>query len=363
MQQHPVPYRTSSWDNMPIPVEGSTQRSVAASLDTSSLSAYLEKHHQVPYPPQWSLPPAIMVFHADIKPHPKFDWLDTPETAEWRIYPQTEQTPPSYTFKFKDKGGSFRDPRHSWTMTYSDADVPAKKEHNSTWVYDLKLSLNTGVRKTETLTHGKDRAILPTYVHALNYDSLRFIGPDGRAYMWVSQHPVSSIGGTRWDTLRHALFVAGGNIPDPLYGHIVADHAFWDGSGEEALCIRSLTVDVGLVVASLQVLKDWEKHTLREEKKTHPKAFWASEEAVRREALGKLRYWRAGDGEAKGKGDKGEKAGQEVKRRNSRKDSIKSGAEGAGALGILAGAGLALAGSTGAGGRQSISGSLLDESR
>ncbi|KAF2127913.1 hypothetical protein P153DRAFT_261273, partial [Dothidotthia symphoricarpi CBS 119687] len=178
-------------------------------------------------------------------------------------------------------------------MTSPRPDGDTKKDQFPTWTYDLKLDLNTGIRKSETLTHSRSRTILTTYIHALNYDSLRFLGPDGRAYMWVSQHAVSALNGARWDTLRHALFAATSNSPDPLYGQIVADHAFWNGAGEEALYIRSSSVDPDLVVASLQVIKDWEKHTLRLEKKSSSKAFAAGEEMARRGNLGRARYWRA----------------------------------------------------------------------
>ncbi|KAF1831033.1 hypothetical protein BDW02DRAFT_506206 [Decorospora gaudefroyi] len=177
------------------------------------------------------------------------------------------------------------------------------KGNQPTWAYDLKLDPTTGLRKSEVLVHGgsKSRAVLTTYVHALNYDTLRFVAPDGHAYMWVSNTKVSSVYGSRYDTLRHALFVAAGNIADPLYGHIVADHCFWDGHvnpdgdgvPDEALYVRSSYVDPALVVATLQVLKDWEKHTLRAEKRAHPKAFLATEEEARRCYLGKMSYWKA----------------------------------------------------------------------
>ncbi|KAF2853347.1 hypothetical protein T440DRAFT_374570, partial [Plenodomus tracheiphilus IPT5] len=169
------------------------------------------------------------------------------------------------------------------------------KARPNTWTYELKMDQKTRMRKSEVLSHGKVKAVLTTYVHASNYDSLRFIGPDGRAYIWVSSSQVSSIGASRYDTVRHALFVATGHIPDPLYGQIVADHTFWDGyvDPSEALYIRSSTVDPSLVVATLQVLKDWEKHTLREEKRDDEKGFLASQEAARKCDLGAMSYWKA----------------------------------------------------------------------
>jgi hypothetical protein len=119
--------------------------------------------------------------------------------------------------------------------------------------------------------------------------------------MWVTSTKVSSIHGSRYDTLRHALFVAMGNIADPLYGSIVADHCFWDGyvdeSGgslpDESIHVRSGTVDPAMVVATLQVMKEWEKHTLRQEKRRNPKPFAAAEEEARRYELGASSYWKA----------------------------------------------------------------------
>jgi hypothetical protein len=179
------------------------------------------------------------------------------------------------------------------------ADQPADPSQEADWAYELKLDPKTNLRRTEVLAHGgpKAKAVLTTYIHAINYDSLRFIAPNGRAYMWVSSTKLSSINGSRYDTLRHALFVAAGNIPDPLYGHIVADHCFWDGGEgpDEALYMRSNAVDEALVVATLQVLKDWEKVTLRIEKRAHGKAFAEAEEEARQCVLGKRAYWRAGD--------------------------------------------------------------------
>jgi hypothetical protein len=177
------------------------------------------------------------------------------------------------------------------------------KAKQTVWSYDLKLDPKTNLRKSEVLTQGgpNARSVLTTYVPGLNYDALRFVGPDGCAYMWVTSTKVSSIHGSRYDTLRHALFAAVGNVPDPLYGSIVADHCFWDGyvdeSGgslpDESLYIRRTTVDPALVIATLQVMKDWEKQMFRQEKKKNPKAFAVAEEEARRCVLGASSYWKA----------------------------------------------------------------------
>jgi hypothetical protein len=357
-------------EDLPIPVLADRQMGSlpSASFEPTSLSTYLEEHRQIPYPPQWRLPPVLATFYAyqGNKISSGSNWLDTPDSCTWRPIRPIEHVrnplTPTYTFKFKSTGGSFRSPKFSWVMTCPEEAVDATKKMTKSrppaWNYELKLDSGSGMRKTEVLSHGRQKAVLTTYVHALNYDSLRFIGPDGRAYMWVSSAKVSSVDGSRYDTLRHALFAATGNIPDPLYGEIVADHTFWDGyidenevhtgiqcdgcqtkpiaglrwrcrtcshqdvcnkcrtlalSGQyggslrsecdfslvnlpdEALNIRSQTVDSPLVVATLQVLKDWEKRTLRNEKKRNAKGFFASEEAARKCDLGIMSYWRASD--------------------------------------------------------------------
>ncbi|RYO31028.1 hypothetical protein AA0111_g5085 [Alternaria arborescens] len=316
VEQYPV-YKDpqSPLENLPIPVlldQQPTKRPSIA-LEPSSLPGYLEQYRQAPYPPQWNPPPVVSTLyaHQESKRPSGSSWLETPDSCAWRTIRPSEHAqtpvPPSYSFKFKSTSSSFRSPKFSWTMTCPDENTESSKKvskaHQAIWNYDLKLDPRTNLRKSEVLSYGgpNARSILTTYVHALNYDSLRFIGPDGCAYMWVTSTKVSSIHGSRYDTLRHALFVAMGNIADPLYGSIVADHCFWDGycdgSGgslpDESVHIRSATVDSAVVVATLQVMKDWEKHTLRQEKRKNPKAFAAAEEEARGCELGSFSYWKA----------------------------------------------------------------------
>lgn len=187
----------------------------------------------------------------------------------------------------------------TWDSANEKATNKTPKSQLPSWQYELRLDSATGIRKHEALSAGGKRAILTTYVHASNYDSLRFIGNDGKAYQWVSQVPVGYAKGARYDTLRHALFVARGSIVDPLYGELVADHTFWDGFGgkgpDEALCIRSADVQVALAVASLQVLKDWHRRTLRGYREKDAEGFAQAECLARGEELGKLSHWRGSD--------------------------------------------------------------------
>ena len=347
----------AAMSNLPEVVTDNVPQIVEPPSDPTSLAAYLEEHRQVPYPPQWRLGPVVKMYHAQTSITSKANWLDTPESSAWSVHRRPENSsnpsPVSYTFTFKRTGGNYRDPRLSWTMYCNSAESKAKRRL-PVWSYELRLDLKSGVRKMEVLNPGGKMNILTTYVHASNYDSLRFIGNDGKAYLWVSQMPMSSTHGSRYDTIRHALFVANGSHPDPLYGDIVADHTYWDGFDDdtrvhngiiciecqakpivgqrwncktcpdhnmcglchsrgahnsvepgcklsltclpdETLYIRSPNVDHALVIASLQVLRDWQKHELRRQKRQDPKGFMQSEEAARQHDLGRLSYWRGSD--------------------------------------------------------------------
>ncbi|PVH93770.1 hypothetical protein DM02DRAFT_619070 [Periconia macrospinosa] len=334
--------------------------------DTAAMAKYLEQHRQVPHPLQWNLPPPVATFHATSIRNPKSEsWLDTPLSLQWRTNrisnKPPKSVPPAFEFTFKHKGGTFRDPQFSWTMTHTArAGKLQKGQKDQEWRYLLKMESDNKVRKSESLYPPKFPVeILTTYVHASNYDSLRFVGPGGRTYKWVSHAPVTAMHGARFDGLRHALFVSPDGTSDPLYGLLVADHAYWDGfldpnethakttcSGcqmrplvglrwkcricvddhnvcstchatnssvkntcifslvnlpDETLNIRSTNVDPALVVATLQILKDWKLHTLRWEKLQDPRGFEYSENLARKGDLGRIRHWRKTDFDKKGR--------------------------------------------------------------
>ena len=387
---------SSAMSNLPEVVAGNIPQIMEPLSDPVSLTSYLEEHRQVPYPPQWRLNPVIKMYHAQTNITPKANWLDTPESSAWLTHRRSEYSsnplPASFTFAFKMKGGSYRDPRFSWIMHCNDNELKSKKRL-PVWTYDLRRDLNSGIRKTEVLNPGGKMNILTTYVHASNYDSLRFGGNDGRTYMWVSHMPISS--NTRYDIVRHALFVAT-NHPDPLYGDIVADHTYWDGFGDdtrvhkgviciecqtkpivgqrwncktcpdhnicgrchtsganksiepacklsltclpdETLCIRSPFVDHALVVASLQVLKDWQKHELRCQKGKDPKGFARSEESAREHDLGRRSYWRGSDLDSRTEVASRVRSREEIAEAMQNPNGVGS------AMGNLMGAGLAMA--------------------
>ncbi|PSN71787.1 hypothetical protein BS50DRAFT_657481 [Corynespora cassiicola Philippines] len=356
-------YSTHSQSASPGPT---TAHLPPASSDPLELSAYLERHRQVPHPPQWLLPPVTMTFYGSFHMKAKTEWPDMVDSFYWRTTRFTENAKhpqnAAFTFTFKSSGGSFSSPKFHWKLTTSSRKDKLTKSTPSQapWSYELKLDKNNGVRKRERLYLPNGKDMMPTYVHALNYDTLRFIGPDGRLYKWVAHRPLD---GTkdRYDTIRHALFVATNSTQDPLFGPIIADHTYWDGytdtaeihtgiackgcksspfSGlrwkcktcashdiceacrassnsvlptcsftlvslpDEALYIRNPEVDVALVVATLQVMKDWEMHTLRKQRSTNAKAFDANTERVRQNDLGRMRYWKASDFGKHGDGKK-----------------------------------------------------------
>jgi hypothetical protein len=365
----------------------------------------------VPYPPQWILPPPITTLFGSFVHSPKSDWLDIPLSREWRTTRITENasnpTPASFSFSFKSKGGSFRDPQYTWTMALSPSKSKSRRAQPTFWTYQLKMNMSTGLRKSELLFTSAMKQILTTYIHARNYDSLRFVGPDGRLYLWVTHAPLSSTNGARYDTLRHALFASTPVQKDPLYGEIVADHTYWDGyvdhcevhvgvsckgcgaspvNGlrwkckscvdheicencrlsknflsptcsftlvnlpDEKLTIRSSAVDPALVVATLQILKDWELHTIRDQKRYNPTGFDVSETAARKMDLGRISHWRSTDFDQKGPPADAEVHGTVIKMRELSKTAI----EVANALGAIAGTAVSVSGGnrsgTGAGG-------------
>jgi hypothetical protein len=67
---------------------------------------------------------------------------------------------------------------------------------------------------------------------------------------------------------------------------------------DETLYIRSDSVDVGLVVATLQIMRDWEKVVMREEKRKHPGDFATTVEMARNGDLGRMSYWTSAEIEA-----------------------------------------------------------------
>lgn len=344
--------------SLPEVVVGDIPASTNAPSDPIALATYLEEHREVPYPPQWRLGPVVKKYHAQTSLVANLNWLDTPESAAWSTQRRSEKSlvspPAAFSFNFKKIGGKYRDPRFSWVMQCNDAEAEIKKRE-STWSYELRLDLRSGMRKTETLNPGGGKMnILTTFVHAQNYDSLRFVANDGKSYLWVSHMPLSSSNGCRYDVLRHALFVANNTNIDPLYGDIVADHTYWDGFDDdhrvhegimcmecqtkpivgqrwkcktcpdhnicglchlngarssiepdcklsltclpdETLTIRSLTVSHALVIASLQVLKDWQKDQIRKYRSKDPWGFMQTEEEARQHDLGRFSYWRGSD--------------------------------------------------------------------
>ena len=104
-------------------------------------------------------------------------------------------------------------------------------------------------------------------------DKLVFTLSDGRGYEWRSNHPISTVGGYRYDFQRYAIFcVAGVGL------QLVADDAPWNGDpveNAEALTIHARGVDHAMVMATLQMMNDaqWEevlrvRKTVKQARKT-----------------------------------------------------------------------------------------------
>lgn len=369
----PMPISSSGVGHIrPVSTALPTASPPPAVMDARSLASYLEIHREVPRPRRWLLPPIVDTLYASVIRSPKAtDWLEYPLRREWRQIRASQQahTPvePTYAFTAKTGNGFLQDPIYSWTKSAEKWTSTLKLDdmigggflHDSRyswtmspekWTYNVKFDDMTGQRRSEVLTGPNNIDIVPTYIPASNYDSLRFVGSDGRVYLWVAHGPLSSLHGARYDTLRHALFMAPKGC-DPLYGEIVADHTYWDGftnvsevhrvkctgcgaspiNGlrwkckscadhniceqcrltnasvqatcsftlanlpDEALYIRSRDVDPALVCATLQIMKDWELHSLRMQRKRDLQGFKKSEDEARKGEMGKRTYWKAGD--------------------------------------------------------------------
>ncbi|KAF2751514.1 hypothetical protein M011DRAFT_473977 [Sporormia fimetaria CBS 119925] len=354
----PEPVASPLPEVVPVKLSRSTVGAYPELMDTSTLSAYLEKYLTVPHPSQWILEPVVETLYASYQRPGKGEWFDTPPNVSWHKsrtthFRRKESAPAvaSFTFKLKSSGGTVRDPRLSWAMYDTRRGAKTTKQKPQ-WTYYLKLDIITSMRKEETLRMPDGTSILCTYVHATNYDSLRFRMPDGTNYLWVTHGPVTTMRGARYDTLRHALFASSpsSGSQDPLLGGIVADHTYWDGfvdrkrtnegircagcgtesfpglrrkctacadhnvcedcwickasfkpecsmillsPPDEALYIRSEAVDVDMVVATLQIMKDWEKVIFRSERRKDARGFAASVAKARKGDLGRLSYWKS----------------------------------------------------------------------
>ncbi|KAF2006509.1 hypothetical protein P154DRAFT_517586 [Amniculicola lignicola CBS 123094] len=359
------PSQSLSSEVVPTPMSVSpTALLPPAPNDPVLLAQYLEYHRQVPYPPQWVLPPVIVTFYHTFYWLPKGDWLSPIHSDTWHTvrfqHQKANTSKPPFKLTYKTKGGVLRDLRYEWAMTSPAAGKKAGEK--PTWTYSLRRDRDSHQKVIETLISPKGKEVLCTYLHAANYDSLQFIGPDGKSYKWVSQIPLNSMHGARFDTIRHALFVSTerfGN-QDPLYGQIVADHTYWDGyinTGEvhpvtvkcdgcdaqpivglrwrcktcrnhdvcescrvsilsvkptcrftlvsipdEALYIRYPNIDTSMVIATLTILKDWQKHMIGKQKMRDPGGFATTLNSARKSDLGRVSHWKVSD-YTKGSGD------------------------------------------------------------
>lgn len=116
--------------------------------------------------------------------------------------------------------------------------------------------------KPEALCGPDGRAVAAKFTHGNGggaaVDKLAFTLSDGQRYEWRSNHPISTVGGHRYDFQRYALFrVAGAGL------QLVADDGPWNGDpveNAEALTIFARDVDYAMVMVMLQMMNDaqWE---------------------------------------------------------------------------------------------------------
>ncbi|OCK82275.1 hypothetical protein K432DRAFT_293585 [Lepidopterella palustris CBS 459.81] len=174
----------------------------------------------------------------------------------------------------------------------------AKSAKNKLWTYTVTRARKTNVVKSEALISPFGKQISCTYTHGPTHESLSFQGTDDRNYEWRSSSHLSTVNGSRYDVLRHALFLVTSNNGPEI---IVADHTHWDGfltmvsCPDEALYIRSQGVDATMIVATLQVLKDWEMESCREERRKDPVGVEMTAADARMRDLGRVAYWRESD--------------------------------------------------------------------
>ena len=116
--------------------------------------------------------------------------------------------------------------------------------------------------KPEAFCGPDGRAVAAKFTHGSGggaaVDKLAFTLSDGQRYEWRSNHPVSAVGGYRYDFQRYALFrVAGADL------QLVTDDGTWNSDpvdNAEALTISARDVDHAMVMTTLQMMNDaqWE---------------------------------------------------------------------------------------------------------
>ncbi|KAL1627646.1 hypothetical protein SLS56_006267 [Neofusicoccum ribis] len=258
-------------------------------------------------PHHGSLPPAVATYH--ILDGNGAGWLEPPDSLCWMPMPararadSAVQVQPAFTAEITKKGGNFRDRTYAWTFKRGG-------DGTKLWRYSLESDRKTG---TVVLSEhfgpcsAGGEAPLPRFqfAHGPRCDSLVFAAPGGTQYRWLTNRPVSALGGDRWGAQRYILLQlspAGGGE------QVVADHAWWDGhpdAPEDCMAVRSAALDHGLALATLTALIDRQWKCLAAERQVDPAAFEAAVQQARLTPLGRQMYWMAGDAQAAGSGGGG----------------------------------------------------------
>ncbi|KAH7093351.1 hypothetical protein FB567DRAFT_587787 [Paraphoma chrysanthemicola] len=255
----------------------------------SELGWEIERNHMLPMPDQWLpyLKPAIAVYNVDRSRKSFTMWYDWPDTMKWydTTYRERRKKPidPKYTITYElKKSKLIRDEKQTWTM----CDQSDKK----LYTYFERIDGKTGRSSKKTMTAYKGASTTPTFKQDNTSNSLSFTDPaSGTFYRWISNRPISTINGERFDFQRNALFRTHNGTEV-----LVADFSWYDGhlECEDALTIRDPSVSHALVIASLTLLHGHHWTIMHDEFKLDPDAVNKAHECARLTEIGKKQYFK-----------------------------------------------------------------------
>jgi hypothetical protein len=130
-----------------------------------------------------------------------------------------KRDPKSVAFSLRAEKHSehIRQQKYKWTLA-------RKSDSAELWSYSRKNDAEVGPVKPEALCGPDGRAVAAKFTHGNGggaaVDKLAFTLSDDQRYEWRFNHPISTVGGYRYDFQRYALFrVAGAGL------QLVADDA------------------------------------------------------------------------------------------------------------------------------------------
>lgn len=259
----------------------------------------IEQYGCIPMPQEWVpllQPSTGYVYTQALTIHtPNTTWLDEPEdltygTVSGRDQESGRKRSLLYRVSIeKSKGHIVSNHKYTWTIQRISDDAKL-------WTYTVETDRKTNKIKVESLTAFKGKSVPMEFTHGPKFDVLKFTSPtDNKSYRWQTNHPISTIYPSRLDTQRFALFG-----PDSHYKQecIIADFTYWDGHidmPEDALTIRTESLDHSLILATFIVLLDRQRTIMREEMLRDPEGVAKTERIARLHNTGQLTYWQAAD--------------------------------------------------------------------